>query len=432
MHITVIGGAGLRVPLLVRGLANSRLPIQEIRLYDTDHARLQLIATVAEHYSKSIRVRTYANVEAALQGSSFVVLSIRPGGIEQRARDERICLEHGVIGQETIGAAGLAMALRAIGPAVAYAQLVQQVVPEAWIINFTNPVSIVTQAVTAATSARVIGICDTPSELFAEAAEFLNLVPIECHFDYFGLNHLGYLREVYYRGEPQLAHWWRSAPDQLLKVYSRPIFSAEQLKSLELLPSEYLYFYVRAHQALAHMQQAQTSRGQRLATQNAELWQALAQPGADAPQLYEAYLAARDAGYMQLETAAARQHHHGRFFQTGYDAIALKVLEGIYFNTNETIVLNVPNRGNISDLEYDDIVEVPCILGSNGPLPLHVGALPEAVRDLVLSVKAYERSAIKAGLGQSESIAAEALSQHPLVPSAALAHKLVKQMGPFW
>ncbi len=432
MRISVIGGAGLRLPLLAQGLATSRLPIRELCLYDTDQEHLATIAPVAAHYAKSIRVLTFDNPEACVRGSSFVFLSIRPGQMDQRARDERICLKHGVIGQETVGAAGFAMALRAIGPSVNYAKLVQQHAPDAWIINFTNPVSIVTQAVHESTDARIIGICDTPTELWAEAAEFLHLIPSECEFDYIGLNHLGFLREVYWQGKPQLERWW-SSPEKLTALYSRPMFRAAQLAALRLLPSEYLYFYYHSEQALEHLIQAAHGRGEQLAQQNQMLWKQLKQSGDSAIECYEAYLRQRDASYMQAETADIRERRAlGRYAQTGYDKIAVKVLEGLYFNTREVLALNVLNHGNIPELAEEDVIEVPCVIGSNGPRALHAGSLPDAIKELVLQVKRYERSAVQAAMAQDETLAVRALSENPLIPSVELASSLVKALGPFW
>src|SRR5262249_46029992 len=146
----------------------------------------------------------HASLAEAVRGARFVFTSIRVGGAEARARYERVAIDHGVVGQETVGAGGFAMAMAAIPAMVAVAREVVAHAPEAWIVNFTNPVGIVTEAVTKAAGARILGICDTPTELFEEIAQALSLPSAECHFDYFGLNHLGWVREVRYRGEPQL------------------------------------------------------------------------------------------------------------------------------------------------------------------------------------------------------------------------------------
>src|SRR5438105_4937863 len=203
MKIAVIGGAGVRTPLLVNGLTQSDLPIDEIGLFDVDQQRLSVIAPLAASFSPV--VRPYGDARACVAGAAFVVLSIRVGGIAARARDESVAIAHDIVGQETVGPGGFAMAMRVCPHAVEYARLVEREAPRAWVITFTNPVGIVTQAMTAAAKARVIGICDTPTELFEDVAHALGIESPRCFFDYFGLNHLGWLREVYYEGEPPLA-----------------------------------------------------------------------------------------------------------------------------------------------------------------------------------------------------------------------------------
>src|SRR5215470_10602520 len=144
MKVAVIGGGGVRTPLLVNGLAQSDLPIDEIALFDTDRPRLSVIAPLARTFTPL--ARPYDDVRACVSDASFVFLSIRVGGVAARARDEAIAVAHGTVGQETVGAGGFAMAVRTIPHAIDYARLIAEESPRAWIVNFTNPVSIVTQA----------------------------------------------------------------------------------------------------------------------------------------------------------------------------------------------------------------------------------------------------------------------------------------------
>jgi 6-phospho-beta-glucosidase len=211
MKICIIGGAGVRVPLLVNGLAHANLGIGEFALYDPDAARLKVVAGLAALRAGSARVSTHASSAPAIDGARFVITSIRVGGIEARMRDERAALDLGFVGQETVGPGGFAMAVRTIPPLVAYAREVMRLAPDAWIVNFSNPAGLVTQALMTDTGARVIGICDTPTEVFQEVAHALGLEAAECRFDYIGLNHLGFIREVWWNGEPQLARLWGDA-----------------------------------------------------------------------------------------------------------------------------------------------------------------------------------------------------------------------------
>src|SRR5690349_15180257 len=208
MKIAVIGGAGVRVPLLVSGLARAGLRISEINLYDIDRDRLEIIAALASQMADGVIIRSSLTPEHAIEGASYVITSIRVGGAARRALDEAIAIAHDTVGQETVGPAGFAMAVRSIPPMIDYGRMIARLAPKAWMINFTNPVSIITQAVHQHSDARVIGICDTPMELFEDAAHVLGLPATVCGYDYFGLNHLGWLRDVVFEGEGQLHRIW--------------------------------------------------------------------------------------------------------------------------------------------------------------------------------------------------------------------------------
>lgn len=430
MKVAVIGGAGVRTPLLAAGLAGSDLPLEEVALYDTDRERLGLIAPLANRLAEGVGVRARDTVAECVEGADFVFTSFRVGGIEARARNEAAALRQGLIGQETVGFAGCAMALATIPEMVRYAREVERVAPEAWIVNFTNPVGIVTQAVRAATGVKIIGICDTPTELFEEVARALGLPSAECQFDYFGLNHLGWLREVCHQGRPRLSTLWEE-PQRLAGLYRTDLFEPAFLAALRLLPTEYGYFYYRTERAVENLLRAGESRGTTLARLNAGLFEALAGGHGDPATLYREYLATRDASYMQLESGSEEAlAPPPAAAVTGYDRIALAVVRAIHFNTNAVIPLDVPNRGNLEGLRDDDVVEVPCVVNADGPHALNVPPIPDAARDLLVRVKAYERLTVRAALEGSPDLAIEALALNPLVGRRDLAQRLLAEVMP--
>lgn len=429
MKIAIVGGAGVRTPLLVAGLTRSDLPIAETVLYDIDQERLSVIGPLAQRLSASGTLRWTGRVEDGLEGADFVLTSIRPGGIEARARNEAAALARGVVGQETVGPGGFAMAMATIPPMVGYAREVERRAPRALIVNVTNPVGMVTQAVTTATGARIVGICDTPGELFEEVAHALGLAPSECHFDYFGLNHLGWLREVYHRGAPQLARLWED-PRLLASVYRAPLFEAGFLQRLRLLPTEYLFYYYRPERAVENVRRAGRSRGEEIRALNARLFEDLRRRGADPVRVYDEYIAARSGGYMRIDAGAAGPRRPAPWAEpTGYDKVALAVLRGIHGDLGRVLPLDVPNRGNLPELEDGDVVEVPCVVNASGALPLHVGPVPDAVRDLLVQVKDYERLTVEAALTGSRETAWLALARNPLVRDPGLAEELITAMG---
>jgi 6-phospho-beta-glucosidase len=426
MKVTIIGGAGIRVPLLVRGLATSDLQIADIALFDVDHKRQRVIADLATRMAPRVRIHSETSPEAAIEGSSFVITSIRVGGAAQRAKDEAIAIARDVVGQETVGPAGFAMAMRTIPAMVGYGRLVARLAPRAWLINFSNPVSIITQAVHQESDARLIGICDTPMEMFEDAAHALGLPAMACSYDYFGLNHLGWLREVLFEGRGQLHRIWDD--DQRLRsAYRSELFEPERLRALKLLPTEYLYYYYRPGVALAHLKQAGSSRGRQVATLTEHFFLDVeTSVPRDLVGKYQDYLAARDGSYMTLETGDTRPRVKPDWAElSGYDRIAVMTMRAIVHDQGAIIPLDVANNGTLPFLESDDIVEVPCRVDRNGARPQAVGPVPQQPRELIEQVKAYERATVKAALSGNRNDAIDALALNPLVPGRDKAADLV-------
>jgi 6-phospho-beta-glucosidase len=432
LKIAVIGGAGVRVPLLTGGLVRSDLGIDRIDLYDIDQERQRVIADLASRMSGGVRVTSTATPDAAIEGADFVITSIRIGGAAQRWKDEATALALDTVGQETVGPAGFAMAVRAIPPMIDYGRLVARLAPRAWLINFTNPVSIVTQAVHQATDARLIGICDTPMEMFEDAAHALGLPASVCAYDYFGLNHLGWLRDVFFEGEGQLHRMWNDDA-RLTSAYRSPLFEPERLRRLRLLPTEYLYYYYRPEVALAHMKRAGSSRGRVVFELTASLFADLNARGDKPDPLvrYQRYLADRDGSYMQIETGATAPRIKPDWAElSGYDRIALMTMRAIVHNQGTIIPLDVANHGTLPFLDAEDIVEVPCRVDTDGPRPQTVTPVPDHARELMTRVKTYERATVRAALTGDCHDLVEALALNPLVTSPVRARQLVHALFP--
>lgn len=415
----------MRTPLLLHGLLRSDLPISRVDLYDLDQDRLARLLPVMRAVAGSTQLVCAADSRSAIAGCDFVLASIRVGGMAARAHDEAVALTHGILGQETVGPAGFAKGLRTVPPLVEYARQVEEAAPEAYLVNFSNPVGIVTQAVAMETGARIIGICDTPTELFEEVARALGVPSRECFFDFVGLNHLGWLRQVYYRGHPRI-HELLHQPE---KIYRAAFFTAEFLQDLGMLPSEYCYFYYHPERAYAETVKAGRSRGAQLEQLNQDFFARL-KKGGDPLSVYESYLNTRNSTYMATETGGTPHCNAASSALgaelTGYDKIALSVLRNIHFNLGQLIPLNVSNRGNVPELQAEDVVEVPCVVDSNGTHPVHVGALPDKVRSLVVRMKDYERRTVEAALGRAS--ACEALACNPLVSDPEKASALLEQL----
>lgn len=447
MKVALIGGGGVRTPLVIFGLqeAAPALDIEEVALYDPDSGRVRIMAELGralvarEHGNLHIRVAESA--EDAIRGASFVLNSIRVGGIASRARDERAAMAAGYPGQETTGPGGIAMALRTVPVALAYAQLVERHAPDAWLINFTNPAGLVTQAIAQNTRAKVVGICDTPDELFHRIASALGAQPERVHCDYLGLNHLGWVRRVYLDGS-DVTDRLLDDNNKLVQLYPDGLFDPKMIRSLRLIPTEYLFFYYCRRKALDNQHAAATTRGEEIARLNEQLLSALAADieagnAVAALQTYTTYINQRSNSYMKLEasggSAFSEQHQPGQDpfrAATGYHQIALRVMKALAGGEPQRIVVNVVNRGAIADVAPDEVVEVPCSVAHNMITPEACGNLPDAVRGLVLAVKAYEASAILAARTGSATAARKAMLLYPAVgewePSANLLYEMAR------
>ena len=419
IKLALIGGGGVRTPLLIHGLAESGVDITELGLYDTDHNRAEVMASLGQSLAP-FPIKPYAQMEQAVAGAAVVLSSIRVGGIAARARDERIAIDHGFAGQETTGPGGAAMALRTIPVVLEQARIVECVAPDAWYVSFTNPAGLVSQAVATHTKLKAIGICDTPCELFHQISVALGGAKVEC--DYAGLNHLGWVRRVTQDGVDVTSQLLAS--DTLLKkLYPVDLFEPELIRSLELIPTEYLYFYYAQRKALRNQLKAGSTRGAEIEHLNKDLFSALANATPqDALEIYRQYLMRRNASYFKLEaesgTAFANYKDQPDPFAaaSGYHRIAVDVLRGLYASQPSEVVVNVPNHGIIDDLADEDVVEVACHITSTGAKPTHkIGRLPDSVRGLVLSVKAYERTLIRAAVEKSRLLAQRALLEYPIV-----------------
>ncbi len=424
MKLAIIGGGGFRVPL-VYGALLQRRPFDEIVLHDVDPERLDRIAQVLEgqaaEHGDRLPFRTTTDLDDALEGANFVFVAIRVGGLEGRTIDEGVPLRHSVLGQETIGAGGICFALRTIPAMVGLAERTASRAPGAWLVNFTNPAGMVTEALQQVVGDRAVGICDTPSGLCRGVAAVLRRSPAELRFDYFGLNHLGWLKAVHDESGDRLPELL-SDDGALDELEEGRLFGAEWLRSLGMVPSEYLYYFYFAAETVAALEQR--PRGAYLLEQQSGFYAAAGDAPERALARWRAAKDERDRTYM----AEARNGHEGASHADdepgGYEAEALAVVEGIAGDAGAVRILNVANRSALPFLDEHAVVEVPCVVGASGIRPLAVGPVPDHARALIDTVKAVERTTIEAALTGSTALAVKALALHPLVPSVSAARAI--------
>jgi 6-phospho-beta-glucosidase len=433
VRLAILGGGGFRVPLVYQALMADRGEgrITEIVLYDTDAARLTAIGLVLRRLADGAIVKPPAvtetrDLDTALRGTDFVFSAIRVGGLEGRATDERIAIEHGVLGQETVGAGGIAYGLRTLPVATNIARRIAALAPSSWVINFTNPAGMVTEAMLPYLGDRVIGICDSPSGLCRRVALALGLDRGRTTYDYAGLNHLGWLRGIRTDGVDHLPDLL--ADDEALTSFEEGrLFGAEWLRTLGSIPNEYLHYYYFARETREAVAAAAPTRGTYLLEQQSAFYAATAQRPEAALELWERARAERESTYgaESREVAGAGERDERDMTAGGYEQVALSLMRAIAHDEPADLILNVRNRGTLRHLDDDAVIEVPCVVGANGPRPIKVGQLTEHQAGLVCEIKAVERSAIEAAATGSRAAAIRALAWHPLVDSVTTARRLL-------
>ncbi|MFF8828371.1 6-phospho-beta-glucosidase [Streptomyces sp. NPDC015131] len=426
MKLTILGGGGFRVPLVYRALLADRAEgrVTRVTLHDVDPGRLAAIGGVLAEQARGVpdapEVTATTDLDEALRGAAFVFSAIRVGGLAGRAADERVALAEGVLGQETVGAGGIAYGLRTVPVAVAIARRVAAVAPDAWVINFTNPAGLVTEAMSRVLGDRVIGICDSPVGLGRRVARLLGADPDEAFLDYAGLNHLGWLRGVRVDGRDRLP-LLLADPEALGSFEEGKLFGADWLRSLGAIPNEYLHYYYFNREAVAAYREARLTRGAYLSEQQAGFY------GRPSLTTWRTALAEREATYMAAnrDAAGAGERAGEDLEPGGYEKVALALMRAVARDERATLILNVRNRGTLPVLDEDAVVEVPCAVDAGGARPLAVTPLPYHAVGLVTSVKAAEREVLAAAGTGSRAAAVRAFALHPLVDSVAVARRLL-------
>ncbi|MFF5547899.1 6-phospho-beta-glucosidase [Streptomyces olivaceoviridis] len=432
MKLTILGGGGFRVPLVYGALLTDRGEgrVTEVVLHDLDDDRLRAVARVLAEQASTVAdaptVTTSTSLDEALRGADFVFSAIRVGGLEGRAHDERVALDEGVLGQETVGAGGIAYGLRTVPVAVDIAQRVARLAPDAWVINFTNPAGLVTEAMSRHLGDRVIGICDSPVGLGRRIARVLGADPREAWIDYVGLNHLGWVRGLRIAGRDELPRLLAD-PGLLGSFEEGKLFGADWLRSLGAIPNEYLHYYYFNREAVRAYQQAERTRGAFLRDQQAHFYQQVRDPGKKALDVWNRTRAEREATYMaeNRETAGAGERDADDL-SGGYEKVALALMRAIARDERTTLILNVRNRSTLSVLDGEAVIEVPCLVDANGAHPVAVEPLPDHATGLVCAVKAVEREVLAAAESGSRATAVKAFALHPLVDSVNVARRLVE------
>ncbi|WAT80598.1 6-phospho-beta-glucosidase [Bacillus safensis] len=421
IKIVTIGGGSSYTPELVEGFIKRyhELPVKELWLVDIEagQEKLNIVGALAKRMVEKaglpIEVHLTLDRREALKDADFVTTQFRVGLLEARAKDERIPLKYGVIGQETNGPGGLFKGLRTIPVILDIVKDMEELCPDAWLVNFTNPAGMVTEAVLRYTNLKkVVGLCNVPIGIKMGIAKALDVDVERIEVQFAGLNHMVYGLDVYLDGV--------SIMDQVLDELGNPNsqwsmrnieaknWEPSFVKGLGVIPCPYHRYYYKTKDMLEEEQKAAQEKGTR-----AEVVQQVEQ------ELFELY---KDP---DLSIKPTQLEKRGGAY---YSDAACNLISSIYNDKHDIQPVNTVNRGAIASIPAESAVEVNCIITKDGPKPIATGDLPVAVRGLVQQIKSFERVAAEAAVTGDYETALVAMTINPLVPSDEIAKQILDEM----
>ena len=407
IKVAVIGGGSTYTPELVEGLGLRRevLPIDELVLHDIDERRLTVVGGLAgrilEHLDFPGRLVCTTDRDRAVEGASFVLVQLRVGGMTARLRDETVPLRFGCIGQETTGPGGFAKALRTIPVVLEIADDVARLgAPGAWLLDFTNPSGLVTQALLDH-GHRAIGLCNVPIGFQRDLAKRLGVAPERVQLEHVGLNHLSWERKVLVDGVDRLPALIADHAEEIADDVELPVAIVRLLRAI---PSYYLRYYYLTSQVVAELQR-EKPRAEEVMEIERGLLKMYADPALDVkPKLLE--------------------ERGGAF----YSEASAMLIESLFTDRGDVQVVNVRGGGALPGLADDDVVEVACRIDGQGAHPLAVAPLAPEMHGLVAQAKAYERLAVRAAVTGDRDLALMALMANPLVRDYDVAGPLLEAL----
>jgi len=412
-RLCIIGGGSAYMPGIAFALVahHETFADSTVVLHDIDADALDLQRRLSAGILRSrgagdIAIEVASAREAAIEGASIVLTAFRPGGFEARHLDERIAIDHGIIGQETAGPGGFAMALRSIPLLLEIAGEVQErALPDAWLLNYTNPVQLVSEAMHRfGPPVRYLGLCDQTAGEQRLLAGLMGVSPASIELDTAGVNHMTFTRAVRIDGvDATDAVWRRLDSAERTEVESDGWWRVVRLfRLLRVIPSLYMQYFLCHEEVLTEMRAAGRTRAEEIM--------------AILPEVVASYRAEADAAYPE-PTMARASAEHGDF--------AVSIAAALRSGDRHRVILNLPNEGQVEDLATGAIVETPATIDGGVVRALPQGALPPEVSGLVRQVAAHAAVAAEAAVTRDRSTAVRALAIHPLVRDLAAAEALV-------
>lgn len=416
LKIAVIGGGSSYTPEIVEGFIRNydQMPIRELWFVDIEEGKhkLDIVGNLAKRMIEKsglpIEVHLTLDRRRAIEGADFVTTQMRVGLLAARKLDEHIPIKHGVIGQETTGPGGMMKALRTVPVILDICRDIEELAPDAWMLNFTNPAGIVTEAVLKHSKVRSIGLCNSPINFQKFLAEEYQVPEKDVLAEFVGINHLHWVTSAIVRGEEKLPELLNAGKSYTAKNVPTLGWDADFLKSLGAIPTYYLkYFYMMDHMFMdmKNSLEKDGTRADIVSRTEAELF-----------ELYKD---------VNLNVKPKQLEQRGGAF---YSEAAVNLMNSIYNDQRDIQTLNVANGSTFDFLPPDASIEVNCVVTGQGPIVMAPKNVPEHIKGLMHAVKVYEKLTIDAALTGDRGIALQALAHHPLVPSVEVAKKMLDEL----
>lgn len=416
LKIAVIGGGSSYTPEIVEGFIQSyeQLPIRELWLVDIEAGKhkLETVGALAKRMvAKSglpIEVHLTLDRREAIAGADFVSTQMRVGLLEARKWDEHIPNQHGVIGQETTGPGGMMKALRTIPVLLDICKDIEELSPNAWLLNFTNPAGMVTEAINRHSKVKSIGLCNAPIGLHKWLSKKYDTPIHRIYTEFVGLNHLHWVTRIEVGGEDKLPELLDKREEYSGKNVPATEWDVDFLRGLGGLPSYYLKYFYMTDAMLEEQLESLRANGTR-----AEVVKRVED------ELFELY---KDP---DLQEKPKQLEQRGGAY---YSEAAVNLMISLYNDRRDIQTLNVRNGKILDFLPEDASIEVNCVVSGSGPIALPVSKVPEQAKGLIHAVKTYERLTIEAAITGDREVALQAMVSHPLVPSVKVAKALLCEM----
>ena len=403
MKVSVIGGGSLYTPELVdasiKHVKSGSLNIDTIVLMDIDEKRLEIIGKLTQRMVNNakvpIKLILTTDIRAAIENADFIILEIRVGFLKARIQDEKIALKHRLIAQESTGAAGFSCAIRTIPVVLKYAQIIEEIAPKAWLINYSNPADIITEAISRHSNVKVVGLCYSPTMLKQGIASILKTDFDSISMEYFGLNHLGWVRKVYLDGEDVTPKLLSESEKMINPTYFPTPIDPKLVRVLNMIPNYYLRYYYNSDKLLGKQLKSKKTRGEELTKIQKKVFDWCLNPANNTKPAF-------------LEKARGSRYWSKALFS---------LIKAITNNENKILVVNTKSKGSIQNIDLESIVEVSSIVNNTGIHPLAMGYIPTETMGLIQTMKAYCTLTINSALEGSQDLALKALMTNPLIQS---------------